>query len=425
MIYGLFGLLAVLMMLGMPVAFALLMVSAVYFVANPMPDALLVQRFVSGIDSFPLLAVAFFVLLGSVLARGGIAERLLGFADSLVGHRRGGLAQVNVLNSVLLGGMSGSANADAAIDAKILVPEMLKRNYGLGFSAALSGASGMITPMLPPGLGFIIYGLLAEVSIGRLFIGGIIPGLLIAVGLSIVVAITARVRGYGSDREKASLREILINGRAAIWALLMPVILMVGLRIGVFTPTELGAIATVYALVVAMVIYRTIPLRDIPKVLGEGVMTTASIMLIIASAGIFGWILTIERVPQQLIALLLQVSDNVWVILLILNVAILLIGMVVESNSLLVILTPMLAPVAAQLGIDPIHFGVVLVLNLTIGSMTPPIGTVMFTICSMTGCTPEVYSREVVKFVVALITVLGLCTYIPSLVTALPNYFFG
>lgn len=417
-----FVLLALLMLMGIPIAFALLIVSALYFLTSPVPDEIMVQQLISGVDSFPLLAVAFFVFLGSVMAKGGIAERLVTFVDTIVGHYRGGLAQVNVFNSVLLGGMSGSANADAAIDSKILVPVMVRRGYSRGFSAALSAASGMISPMIPPGLGLIIYGLLADVSIGKLFMGGIIPALLMAVALSGVVAHVARQRGYGAEREsRAPFRLVFSTGVKAGWVIAMPIILFLGLRVGVFTPTELGAAASIYAILVTAVFYRDLRPRDFGGVLLDAVSTTATIMLIISAATVFGWILTIERVPQALVALLLGISDEPWVILLILNAALLLLGMVLESNSLLVILAPMLAPVALQLGIDPVHFGVVMVLNLTIGSMTPPIGTVLFTVCSVTGCTPEEYSKEAFKFIAALIAVLLVCSMIPQLVTWLPN----
>lgn len=421
----LFGSLAVLVVAGMPVAFALLVVSAGYFLFSPVSSQTMVQQLIGGIDSFPLLAVAFFVFLGTIMARGGIAERLLGFVESLVGHWRGGLAQVNVFNSVLMGGMCGSANADAAIDSKILVPVMEKRGYPKAFSASLSAASGVIAPILPPGIGVIIYGLLANVSIGHLFVGSIVPALLLAVGLSAVVAVVSRRRGYGAMRDRrAPLREIVRLGVGAAWALAMPVILLVGLRMGVFTPTELGAIAVLYALFVAFVVYRGVRPKDIGSVTVEATTTTASIMLIIAAASVFGWIMTIERIPQSLVELLLGISTEPWVVLLVLNVAILVIGMVIESNSLLIILTPMLAPVAMQLGIDPVHFGVVLVLNLTIGSMTPPIGTVLYTVCSITNCSVGAYTRESVKFIGAMLAVLAVTTYVPLSVTYLPSIFF-
>lgn len=421
----LFGSLAVLMASGMPVAFALLAVSAGYFLFSPVSGDTMVQQIIGGVDSFPLLAVGFFVFLGTVMARGGIAERMIAFAETLVGHWRGGLAQVNVYNSVLTGGMCGSANADAAIDAKILVPVMERRGYPRAFSASLTAASGIIAPILPPGIGMIIYGLLTDTSIGHLFVGGIIPAILLAASLSGVVAVVARKRGYGALRPKrASFREIATQGVRSSWALAMPILLLVGLRMGMFTPTELGAVAVAYGLLVAIVAYRGIKPREIASLTAEAATTTAVILFIIAAASLFGWILTIERIPQNLVALLLEFASEPWAALLVINIALLVIGMVVETNSLLIILAPMLAPAAAQLGIDPVHFGVVMVLNLTIGSMTPPIGTVLFTVCAIVKCSVGDYTKEALKFVAAMLIVLAIATYIPGTVTFLPDFFF-
>lgn len=420
-----FVVLGLLMALGVPVAFALLIASVGFLLVDPTPNQVIAQQLSTSIDSFPLLAIAFFVFLGTVMSQ-GMATRLIGFVETLVGHWKGGLAQVAVFNSVIMGGMCGSANADAAIDAKVLVPVMRKHGYPLGFSAALTAAAGTITPMIPPGISLIIYGLLAQVSIGKLFVGGIGPALTIALILSVIVAVVARRRGYGNQRERrAPLGTVLRSGYRAVWALAMPFILLVGLRMGVFTPTELGAIAAVYAVAVTVIIYREIPLRDLPKLIVEGVLTTATIMLIIAAASLFGWILTSEGIPQRLLELLLSVSSTPWVVLLVLNVAMLLLGMIVESNSLLIILAPILAPLAAGLGVDPVQFGVMIVLNMVVGSVTPPIGTVVYTVCSILRCPLELFSRESVKFVGGLILALGITTYVPIVVTLPVQLVYG
>lgn len=420
------GLLAGGLFFGAPIAFALLAAALLYFLVAPSPDVIVVQRMISGVESFPLLAVPLFVLTGTAMARGGIASRLLDFADGLVGHLKGGLGQVNVLNSVLMGGMSGSANADAAVDAKILVPVMVRKGYGRDFASALSAASGVITPIIPPGIGLIIYGLLAQVSIGQLFLAGIVPGLMIAVALMIVVRIIAGKRGYGSQREHiVGFGELLRLGRRAFWALMMPVLLIVGLRLGVFTPTELGAIAAVYALLVGIVIYREIPLRDIPTVFREAVLTSSVVMLIVAAAAAFGAVITLERVPQAFVDLLLGITENPLALLLMINFGLLLLGTVLEGTSVLVILTPILAPIGATLGVDPVQFGVVIVLNLTIGALTPPVGTVLYTVCSITGSTVRGYTREIWPFLLAHVSVLLLITYVPAFTLTLPRLVFG
>ncbi|MBA2556910.1 MAG: TRAP transporter large permease [Chloroflexi bacterium] len=419
---GPFGLLAGGLLFGAPIAFALLAAALLYYLVSPIPDVIVVQRMVSGIESFPLLAVPLFVLTGTVMARGGIATRLLDFADGLVGHMKGGLGQVNVMNSVLMGGMSGSANADAAIDAKVLVPVMVKKGYSRDFASALSAATGVITPILPPGIGLIIYGLIAQVSIGRLFIAGIVPGIMLAIGLMIVVRIIAGRRGYGAQRgHMVGFGELLRLARRAFWALMMPVLLIVGLRLGVFTPTELGAVAAVYALLVGVVIHREIPIREIPAVFREAVLTSSVVMLIIAAAAAFGAVISIERVPQAFVSRLVGITENPLLLLLVINVGLMLLGTVLEGTSILVILTPILAPVGASLGVDPVQFGVVIVLNLTIGALTPPVGTVLYTVCSITGSTVKGYTREIWPLLLALVAVLLLITYVPAFTLTLPD----
>jgi len=414
-----------LLVCGVPIAFTILGASVGYFAVNPMMASIVAQRMASSLESFPLLAVPFFIVAGAAMARGGIAKRLYHLADGMVGHWWGGLAQVAVMNSLFLGAMSGSSNADAAIDARTIAPIMRERGYSNGYASVVSAASGAIAPIMPPSIGLIVYGLLTDTSIGRLFIGGIIPAMLITLALLLTVRITAKRRGYAPERtQRLPTPEIAGRARGAFFALMMPVLLIVGLRGGWFTPTELGAIAAVYAFVVGLVIYRGFRWTETYDILRESALTTANVLFIIAAAAVFSLVLSLEQAPQKIVGVLLSISDNKIVVLLLINIMLLILGTMLEGLTLMIILVPILLQVTRTLGIDPVHFGIVLVFNTTIGSITPPVGTVLFTVCSITKCSIEEFARESLPFLVALIGVLLLLTYVPALVTFLPNLLF-
>lgn len=414
-----------LLLLGVPVAFVMLGASVLYFVENPMMASIVAQRMSSSLESFPLLAVPFFVFAGAAMARGGIAERLYDLAEGMVGHWRGGLAQVGVLNSLFMGAMSGSANADAAIDARSLVPIMRRQGYSNAFGSVISAVSGVIAPIMPPSIGLIIYGLLTNTSIGRLFLGGVVPAFLIALVLMATVRRVAIRRSYAPSRtQRMPGREIAGRLRAALWALAMPVMLIVGLRGGWFTPTELGAIAACYALVIGLFVYRGFAFRDLYDLLRESAHTTASVMFIVAAAGVLGVILALEQAPQAIMETLLAISDDKHVVLVIIMAAFLVLGSVVEGLALMVILAPTLLKVTTSLGVDPVHFGVILVFNTTIGSITPPVGTVLYTVCAITRCSIEEFTVELAPFLIGLVGLLLLLTFFPPLVTFLPNLLF-
>ena len=415
-----------LLALGVPIGFTILGASVAYFAVNPLMASIVAQRMSSALESFPLLAIPFFVVAGAAMARGGIARRLYHFADGLVGHWHGGLAQVAVMNSLLLGAMSGSANADAAIDARTVAPLMRERGYSNGFASAVSAASGAIAPIMPPSIGLIVYGLLTDTSIARLFVGGVVPALLIAAALLFTVRLTAIRRGYRPEREgRPPAREVLARGGAALWALAMPVLLIVGLRGGWFTPTELGAIAAAYALAVGLVIYRGLRPAELLDLLRESARTTANVLFIVAAASVLSMILALEQIPQRIAGVLLSVSDARIVVLLLVNAMLLVMGTVLEGLALMIILAPVFVELTAALGLDPVHLGVVIVLNTTIGSITPPVGTVLYTVCSITRCSIEEFAREVLPFLAALIVVLLALTLVPILVTALPALLLG
>ena len=411
----------VLIALGTPIAFAMLAVTLYYFSVTPSLDIIVVQRMVTALDSFPLLAVPFFVLAGTIMARGGIAERLIGFADVLVGHMRGGLAQVNVMNSVLIGGMSGSASADAAIDSKVLVPIMRRKGYSNGFASAVTATSSVFSPILPPSISLIIYGVMSDVSIGDLFMAGIGVGAIMLVIMMVTVHVMSVRNGFAASRERASLVEIWVAGRKSVLALLMPILLLVGLRMGVFTPTELGAVAVAYCLAVAMFAYREIGWRDLPDVFRESALVTAMIMLIIAAAGAFGLVVSYERIPARLAVLLRAAEISPIAFMLLISVMLLVLGMVMESLSLMIILIPVLAPIGHSLGIPPVQLGLVLVLVFTIGGLTPPVGTITFTVCAITGCKLGEFTRAFLPFFVALLAVVLAVILFPPLTTWLPG----
>ncbi len=408
---------------NMPVAFAIAFATLLYFLNQQgLPVNLIFQRMISGSESFPLLAVPFFIMAGSVMNYSGIGTRIMDLAEVMTGHMRGGLAQVNVVASTLFGGLCGSANADAAWEAKFLVPQMTARGYSLPFAAAVTATSALISPIIPPGIGLIIYGFLADVSVGKLFIAGIIPGLLMTVAMMFVVDRIAKQRNYAPTRQKPpTLRELLISLRDASWALLLPIAIIGGIRFGVFTPTEAGAMSVVYSLIVGAVVYRELKWQHIGPIIQESLTATAAVMLIIAAASAFGWVITYEELPQLVTGLLLSLSDNPWVVLAILNIALLIAGMFMEGTAIMIIVVPLLMPTVLSLGIDPVHFGIVLVVNLTIGAVTPPLGTVMYTTCAITRCSVSDFTRENLPLLASVIFCLILLTYIPELSLFLPR----
>ena len=415
----------VLLVLGVPIAFVILGASVVYFALNPLMASIVAQRMASSLESFPLLAVPFFIAAGAFMAHGGIAKRLYDLADGLVGHFHGGLAQVAVLNSLFLGAMSGSANADAAIDARTIAPIMREQGYSNGFASVVSAASGAIAPIMPPSIGLIVYGLLTGTSIGRLFIGGIVPAFIITAALLLTVRWTSKRRGYLPVRpSRLPLVAIASRAGAALWALAMPVLLIVGLRGGWFTPTELGAIAAIYAFVVGLFIYRGVRWHQIFGIMRESARTTANVLFIVVTAAVFSMILALEQAPQQMVNALLSLSDSKYVVLLIVNLFLLILGTFLEGLALMIILAPILIEIMQTLDVDPVHFGIILVFNTTIGSITPPVGTVLYTVCSITKCSIEEFAVEFLPFLAALVGVLVLLTFVPPLVTFMPNLIF-
>ena len=340
----------------------------------------------------------------------------------LTGHFSGGLAQVNVLLSLLMGGVSGSANADAAMQSKMLVPEMEKRGYNKGFAAAITAASSAVTPVIPPGINLIIYALIANVSVTKMFIAGYVPGVLMAVALMITVHFISKKRGYKATRERrATMGEIFAQLKDSIWALLFPFGIIAGLRMGMFTPSEAGAVAVVYCIFVGAIIYRRLKWEHVWPIMKETIYGTSSVTLIIVAASFFGYYMNWERIPQAITTGMLDFTRNPYVMLALINVLLLVLGMFLEGGAALIILSPLLVPVVKQLGVDPVHFGIICIVNIMIGGLTPPFGSMMFTVCAITETPLGHFMKECLPFIIALLVTLVIVTYWPGLILFLPN----
>lgn len=419
-------LLMVLFFLNIPIALALIGSSLYYFIFlnDTMAMNLVIQRFATAAESFPHLAVPFFIMAGSIMNYAGISAHLMDMAEVLAGHMKGGLAQVNCLLSAMNGGLTASANADAAMQSKILVPEMTKKGFPEPFSAVVTAASSAVAPVIPPGTNLILYALIANIPVGEMFLAGLTPGILMTAALMITVHIISVKRGYEPSRERrASFKEIWDQLIKSIWALVIPFGIIMGTRFGVFTPTEAGAIAVVFSLVIGFFIYKELKLKHIPLILMETVKSTGSVMIIIASAKIFGYYLTLERIPQVITEALMNFTDSKFVLLMLINVILLIIGMFIEGGAALVILAPILVPAVKSVGVDPLHFGVIMIVNIMIGGLTPPFGSMMFTVCSIVKVKLEDFVKEVWPFIIALLVVLILVTYSESIALLIPNLF--
>lgn len=419
-----FGAWLALVALAMPVAFALGVVALGWLLVTGGPAIGAPQRLMAGVDSFPLLAVPFFVLAGNLMNTSGITDRIYGFATSLVGHLRGGLGHVNIVGSVIFSGMSGSAVADAGGLGALEIKAMAKEGYRREFAGALTAASCVVGPIIPPSIPLVLYAVIANVSVGRLFLGGIVPGLLIGLALMAYVWWVAGREGYPRGRRFTWAE----RGRAfarAFLPLLTPAIILGGMFGGVFTATEAASVAALYALFLGAVVYRELGWGDLLRVARESLNTTAVVGFVVAAATLFNWVLTRERVPQAVAELLLGVTDDPLLMLLLINLLLLFLGMFMEALAVMVLTVPVLMPVVQSLGIDPVHFGLVLTLNLMIGLLTPPMGIGLFVVAKVGGIPFERLAREVLPFFVPLLAVLALITVFPQTVLFLPDLAFG
>lgn len=419
----LFGVFFILLLIKVPISFSLFCSSIAYMVVNDIPFEAAAQQIAKGPDSFPLLAIAFFILAGSIMNSAGITRKIFGFADYLVGHLTGGLGHANVLASIIFSGMSGSAVADVGGLGAIELEAMRDAGYDEDFSLAVTGGSSIIGPIIPPSIPAVVFGVASGVSIGRLFVAGVIPGIVMGGAMSTLIYFQCKKRNY-PKRKKATLKEI---GRAwldAFFPLLTPVIIMGGIIGGIFTPTEAAIIAVFYALLLGF-IYKEVRIQDIPKFLRETLNTTIGILFIIASASLFAWILTISQVPQNLAVSFLGVISNKYVALILLNIFLFGVGCFMETTPAQMILVPILLPIFTSLGVDPVHFGIVMILNLMIGLMTPPIGLVLYVLSSVSKVSVEQLSKTILPYVLVVAAVLLLITFVPQIVLFLPNLVFG
>ena len=416
----------VLLFLKVPVFVSIIAGSVAYFFLNPDVNAMiLAQRVSSAIQSTSLLAVPFFVCAGVFMNYSGVTRRIMALCDVLTGRMWGGLAQVNVLLSTMMGGLSGSSLADAAMEARMLVPEMEKKGMSKEFSSVVTAASAMITPLIPPGIAMILFGSLANLSVGKLFVSGIGVGLLLCIGEMITVSIISRKRGYAPTRtERLHWKQVATVLKQAILPLILPVVIIGGIRIGAFTATEAGTVAVVYSIFLGL-LYKEIDWNTIVKGLKETVISTAGIMMIIGAASALSWVLTKERIPQSITELMLQVTDNKYVFLLLCNLFLLFVGMFIEGNAAMIVLVPLLYPIATgTYGIDGIQFAMMFIFNMAIGSLSPPMGTLMFVVCNETKCKLSTFIKESIPFYIVLLVELFLFATVPVLTTGLVDLIY-
>ena len=418
---------AVLLVIGMPVAFAIGISGLLFFLQNPeLPPTIPIQLTVTETQNFALLAVPLFILAGNFLNGSGITHNLLKLASVLTGRMQGGLAQTSIALSTLMSGVTGSSIADAAMNARILGPQMLKRGFSKGYAAGVLSYGSLMAPIIPPGIGFILYGTVGQVSIGRLFAAGIIPGLLLWAALAVTISITARRRGYAPERETLpSVREVADAAWGGIWALLFPVVLLLGLRFGVFTPSEIGAFAVIYAVTIGLFAYRMLTYASFREAVENSLIDVGAVMFLLALSAVFGYGIIFEQVPEVISTWMLGITDNPYIVMVLIVLFILVAGTFMEGSVLIIMLTPIFLPLITQYGIDPVHFGLVFIIAATIGNYTPPVGGAMFVVCQILRCPIGDYARESMPFLLAVSLVTLLLIFVPQVVLFVPNLIFG
>lgn len=412
----LFGSLIILLLLSVPVGFALLLASLATIVLTDiaLPFSLMTQVLITANDSFPLMAIPFFILAGVLMGKGGVSERLLDIASSFVGHYRGGFAVATVLTAMFFSAISGSGPATVAAIGTIMIPAMTKRGYNKSFATALVAAAGTIGIVIPPSIPLVIYGVSASASIGDLFVAGIIPGILMGLALIIWSVVHARRENYAVEK-KATWKERLHAFNRGKGALFMPVVILGGIYGSIFTPTEAAVIAVVYGLILSLFVYREMSIKETIRVIYDSSITTGTIMLIVAAAAVFGRILALEQIPNAVAQSITDITTNPLLFLLIVNVLLIIIGTFMETIAAVIILTPILLPLTVEMGIDPVHFGIIMIVNLSLGFITPPLGLNLFVASSISELKIETLSKAIIPAFLVLVLTLLLITYIPAL----------
>jgi C4-dicarboxylate transporter DctM subunit len=424
MILTMFAVFFLAMLIGFPIAFCLGLSSAVYLIVADIPLNIIPQRMFSGIDSFVILCVPGFILAGNLMNVGGITERIIDFSNALVGRIRGGLSLANIAASVFFAGISGTAAADTASIGAILIPAMKKTGYEADFSCAVTAASSMCGPIIPPSLPMIVAGTVAGLSVSKLFIAGVVPGLLLGLALGVVSYYISVKRNHPKE-PPMSLKQFFASIWNAVWALLLIVLIFVGIANGYFTPTEAAMVAVVYAIVIGVFVYRNLGWKDLTKIFLDTAITTSSLMMLVGLANLFAWILTTEQVPQMVAEWMLDLTRNKYLLLLMINILLLFVGTFMETIAAVMILMPILLNVAVQVGVDPIQFTVMCVLNLVIGLNTPPVGVCLFIASGIGKVSIMDITKALLPFLAASFVVLGLVTYVPQVTLFLPNLLLG
>lgn len=406
--------------IGLPVAVTLGLSSMAYLIFADIPLVVIPQKMYAGMDSFVLLCIPGFILAGNLMNSGGITERIIRFANALVGWMRGGLAQANIAASMLFGGISGTAVADVASVGGMMIPGMKKAGYPGDFSAAVTAASSTVGPMIPPSVPMIIVGSLSGLSVGKLFLAGAVPGLLMGFAMMVTTYFIAKKRSFPRESWKG-VSELFSSFTGAIWAIAMTVLIVGGLLIGITTPTETAVVACLYAALVGLFVYRELPLARVPKIIIDSAVSSSGILVLVGTANVFGWILVSERIPQMLADAVLSFTDNKFVVILLINVLLLFVGMFMETIAALIILFVPLQALAMAVGIDPLHFACFAVLNLMIGLTTPPVGVCLFVAANIARLPLSPVIRAITPYIITNLIVLLMVSYLPPLATWLPN----
>lgn len=407
--------------IGMPICFALGIVSLGSLIVSDMPLVIVVQRMFTGGDSIALIAIPLFMVSGELMFRGGMSKRLVDFAETLLGHFPSGLAMVSILACMFFAAITGSAIAATAAIGGIMIPLMKERGYDYTFSAPLLACGGSIGPIIPPSIPLLVYGVLASVSVADLFIGGVIPGILMGIGLMIFSYFIGKKRGYRGSDKRATFKEILRSGADALLALFMPIIILGGIMTGYFSPTEAAAVATFYALIVGLFVYHELDLKSIWEAFVNAAKSTGQILIIVALASLFSWVITVAQVPQTVSAFLQANIHSKVAMLLVINIILLIAGTFIDTTSAIVIFAPLFIPICQSLGVDLVHFGMIMAVNLTIGMCTPPLGVCLFVSSSIAKISLKDQMHDLIPMLGVLIIVLMMVTYIPSLTLWLPS----